>query len=579
MTPKKKVTNVTLEQQLQISTTTELLSWVRDANPVDNPTRAYSIVVLNREQVVWQTPIIVWSENGLRRGVRLVQEHFRYRLAEYWTYALTVYSLVRGRRYSSRVVFNPTINGAHLKGEVILTYLLEANSKSTAHSTVSKAVSRSVRKKAKPSPPVRQTAPGNYISPGGKNWDTAMVTQYSVNSSTGHSHTTSVVSTGYQRASGQRTPNYRRVAKLKQLVPLPYSFYKEVYDPQGLAKTYVDTLGNFGNTKTNDYSGLYLTTVRANHITDTNKIISKLSAKISGGNSANIGEDVATAKQTLSLFSGNAERLSNFAKAVATGNITYIAPYLRSGSVSSFVQKRAALIKLGIGGASLLSSLWLEYRYGVLPLLSDCSALMGTLSGLAKNKPLVQRVSATLNNKQTFDGVIKGYIDTNPDKVCGTVSRTITSRTRIVIDYTIANRNTQAAAQLGLTAPIALAYELIPFSFVADWFLPIGQALQGFSAFDGLAFRSGFSTSYTEEEEIHSIGGSDSAPDIPNVALGFTATVTGGGRLKAWRMNRAVLSDFPSPSLPQFKNPISGIHAANAAALVWQLWGPSNQKR
>lgn len=50
----------------------------------------------------------------------------------------------------------------------------------------------------------------------------------------------------------------------------------------------------------------------------------------------------------------------------------------------------------------------------------------------------------------------------------------------------VENPNLFLASQLGLTNPAAVAWDLVPFSFVADWFTTVGQFLAQWSDFHGV---------------------------------------------------------------------------------------------
>ena len=58
---------------------------------------------------------------------------------------------------------------------------------------------------------------------------------------------------------------------------------------------------------------------------------------------------------------------------------------------------------------------------------------------------------------------------------------------------------TANAAQWNLGSnPLLTAWEKVPYSFVVDWFIPIGDFIAQYSATDGLSFISG-TTSYFQE--------------------------------------------------------------------------------
>jgi hypothetical protein len=61
--------------------------------------------------------------------------------------------------------------------------------------------------------------------------------------------------------------------------------------------------------------------------------------------------------------------------------------------------------------------------------------------------------------------------------------------TRVKIYLEVVNPNLHTIQQMGLTNPLVVAWELIPFSFVADWFIQVGDYLTALTALQGLTVR------------------------------------------------------------------------------------------
>lgn len=57
-----------------------------------------------------------------------------------------------------------------------------------------------------------------------------------------------------------------------------------------------------------------------------------------------------------------------------------------------------------------------------------------------------------------------------------------------IADVRVTNPNLLLASRLGLTNPASIAWELVPFSFVVDWFGTVGEFLASWTDFDGLEF-------------------------------------------------------------------------------------------
>lgn len=52
------------------------------------------------------------------------------------------------------------------------------------------------------------------------------------------------------------------------------------------------------------------------------------------------------------------------------------------------------------------------------------------------------------------------------------------------------------ANQFGVTNPALIAWELVPFSFLVDWFIPVGNYLRSFTDFVGLSIRDPYTTTF-----------------------------------------------------------------------------------
>jgi hypothetical protein len=105
----------------------------------------------------------------------------------------------------------------------------------------------------------------------------------------------------------------------------------------------------------------------------------------------------------------------------------------------------------------------------------------------------------------------------------------------------------------------------VPFSFVVDWMLPIGDWLGTLDATAGLEFVSGSCSLLTR----------NTRRVIP---LGLSPPKDGynslkGGRGKFVRLTRTVYGSPPFASFPSMKNPASLGHMANGLSLLAQAFG------
>jgi hypothetical protein len=119
------------------------------------------------------------------------------------------------------------------------------------------------------------------------------------------------------------------------------------------------------------------------------------------------------------------------------------------------------------------------------------------------------------------------------------------------------------ASELGLTNPLAVAWELVPFSFVVDWALPIGSFLNQIDASVGWTFVTASLTKYSKDS-AKTIKVSKNLPAV--FAYRECNVVREMHRMSVVRAG--IVSWSQLLSLPYIKNPISLTHAANALALL-----------
>jgi hypothetical protein len=134
------------------------------------------------------------------------------------------------------------------------------------------------------------------------------------------------------------------------------------------------------------------------------------------------------------------------------------------------------------------------------------------------------------------------------------------------VEFKIPNGVLSPQTVFGLNNPLTIAWEIVPFSFVVDWFLPIGEALEAMTAYQGLVFHRGYkSFRHVYLHEMNVVAG---APYNTGTHL-WTFT---GSDVKAsyfdMGIDRSILTSFPSFGFPKFKDPRSIAHGISAVALL-----------
>lgn len=113
---------------------------------------------------------------------------------------------------------------------------------------------------------------------------------------------------------------------------------------------------------------------------------------------------------------------------------------------------------------------------------------------------------------------------------------------RIGCQITVTNPNAFLANQMGMVNPVAIAWALVPFSFIVDWFVNVGNVLNGMTDFVGVSQSKAFITRYTKFNGRSETGSRLNSPDPFTHEL-QEYTTSGGFTY------RVVVDKLPGPSL------------------------------
>jgi len=250
-----------------------------------------------------------------------------------------------------------------------------------------------------------------------------------------------------------------------------------------------------------------------------------------------LGEDLATLHQTVTLTAKTFSKMARAIYAVRRKDF------------------RTAAKELGLTSTKGIAENFLEYQFGWKPLAQDIYhgvQLIKNHSG-----PLVMRASREIKN--TWTGT---KLSGNP---AGSFTRNVefhgNTTHKCVLWGVVQDNFLVTARAIGVHDPLELAWELIPWSFVVDWMLPVGNFLSALSGTAGLSFLGGYE-SYTAQGKYHLERGPwDRVRDIDKEF--HTGEVFDFFRVK--------FTDWPLPR-PYVKDPFSSyIHVADALALLRQL--------
>jgi hypothetical protein len=225
---------------------------------------------------------------------------------------------------------------------------------------------------------------------------------------------------------------------------------------------------------------------------------------------------------------------------------------------------RAAMRDLGIANSrheprgSNVPNKWLELQYGWKPLLSD---VFGACQALEREDRANWRVTAKARKeskrtwKKTFTGVEAS--DCEAESVTSVFVR---------IDALPDNDLTMSLASLGVTNPLLIAWELVPYSFVVDWALPVGSWLESLDSLLGYVESQ---TSISVRTRANWI---DKGIYVKGVGGAFVDNKFEGIQ-RFVRLTRQAFIGVPQATFPRIKDPSSLGHMANGLALLASAFG------
>lgn len=198
---------------------------------------------------------------------------------------------------------------------------------------------------------------------------------------------------------------------------------------------------------------------------DELRLLDKLAQQVRG-HSFDLGINLAEAGKSYGTILKNLRSIGSALLNLKHGNIPGALKDLGSGQRGS---KRSV--------AKDLSGRWLETQYAFLPLIGQSYEASKALSAMSKARSLQFSVSSGARRKVVdFSSSPAGY-----SWPCS-----VTYSRRIKADL---YEELSLARSMGLTNPAAIAWEVVPYSFVVDWFIPVGTYLSAWGVIPALKGR------------------------------------------------------------------------------------------
>jgi len=292
---------------------------------------------------------------------------------------------------------------------------------------------------------------------------------------------------------------------------------------------------------------------------DQIKMVNKLREKLQGSD-FNMSVFLAEGHRSLRLIGDTSIRIAKSLFHVKRGDFWGASRALFEGTSRAPLAPRHPSWGRLTDDAGELAARVLELQYGYKPLFKDVHAGAEQLAHYL-NYPATKTyrvgVRKELNLSKSSQWTIEGYGPT-PNITAKATSGSSRVHGRHLIARISEGGLPTLPAALGLLDPELIAWEVIPFSFIADWFIPIGPYLEARASASRLEGKFVTSDKMIGKSFVPQSSWYTTSPDPPFVGytgVSFTRTIS------------SVLA-VPLPTVKSFKKAASFQHCLNGLALL-----------
>lgn len=210
------------------------------------------------------------------------------------------------------------------------------------------------------------------------------------------------------------------------------------------------------------------------------------------------------------------------------------------------------------GGSKVAANAWLEFTYGWKPLASTLYGAADESLRLVVNKIEHHRGRASQLVVPAYVTLETIWGPVNFPVVGGGIKYSITLGVALTTDQ-------HDPARWSSLNPVSIAWELMPYSFVVDWFYDVGGYLRNVET--SLLYMNRFRTGYRTDLSVSKV-----TCQITDklVSAGETHSSIHRGTVEHVDINRKVLTSYPAPYLPSFEAKLGSSRLLSAASLLRQ---------
>ncbi len=282
------------------------------------------------------------------------------------------------------------------------------------------------------------------------------------------------------------------------------------YEAENASGTKVIHKGDLGYLPNNTDMGVFMGVTGAGHFPRVSaNLVNRTTVEALNklkGNAFNLAESLATLDKTLELVVSVATRMRDLWRLLNAKNIANRALWdrcqkayysaIRHNVSRRKIRRRIFFRSWGLPSSKppkswwrlKTSNLWLELQYGWKPLVQDIKGALAVWKGI---KPLCHAVRHLEENEAPIARPITSgaLMETKG---------TIINGCHVRVDAELTSHGLVLMDALGLVNPFSLGWELLPYSFVLDWLLPIGNAISALTAPLGLDLMGISTTQFTK---------------------------------------------------------------------------------
>lgn len=211
-------------------------------------------------------------------------------------------------------------------------------------------------------------------------------------------------------------------------------------------------------------------------------------------------------------------------------------------------------------GTKRMANEWLEFTYGWKPLASDIFGIAD--ESVRYNLNRIKNVRAGANDRLPSGKMTVRFGTTDVPvqaKAEGILS------TRISMEFETKDFDIARWSSLN---PVSIAWELMPYSFVVDWFYDIGGYLRNLET--ALLYGCRFVRGYRSHLYVADVTLESGRYVLKTSGIGYNVyNLSGWESYKGF--TRSVLTSYPFPRPPSFETSLGSNRLLSAAALLRQL--------